>query len=280
MNLNSLIKVLTDRYKANNENISLPAPYAIPLLAVPTNKQFEQLKNGDGNPIAEMCHINSSAGLAFNYYKLFEHEKQKEYQDFEVQFEDKVAKPLCLKNKGGKYANLDVSYSLEGVQYYIESKFLEPYYSKCKLNTCSYYNKDKQGGEVDNYGFSKEEMELWLKLLANEKEFQYYDFPQLYRHLLAIRRRHNKQGKKVVLQSVSWKMTDTFKAKYGLKSADENLLDKLEQEQSNACKLFNGFLTEIGWTDCRFEMKYYNDMLDAIKDAPKYQEFCKQYFLD
>ena len=121
-------------------------------------------------------------------------------------------------------------------------------------------------------------MELWL-ILANEKEFQYYDFPQLYRHLLAIRRRHKKQGK-VILQSVSWKMTDTFKAKYGLKSADENLLDKLEQEQSNACKLFNDFLNEIGWTDCRFEMKYYNDMLDAIKDAPKYQEFCKQYFLD
>ena len=147
MNLNKLIKVLTERYGENNKGASFPAPYAVSLFAEPTQKQLKQLKNGDGNPIAEMCHINSSAGLAFNYYKLFEHAK-----GIEVNFEDKVEKPLRLKNNGGKYANLDVSFYLDGTQYYIESKFLEPYYSKCKHNTCSYYNKDKQGGEVDNYG--------------------------------------------------------------------------------------------------------------------------------
>ena len=274
MNLNRLIRVLTDRYKANHENISLPAPYAVPLLAVPTNKQFEQLKNGDGNPIAEMCQINSSAGLAFNFYKLYEHAK-----GIEVNFEDKVEKPLRLKNNGGKYANLDVSFYLDGTQYYIESKFLEPYYSKCKHNTCSYYNKDKQGNSVDNYKFPEGETALWLELLGHEKDFQYYDFPQLYRHLLAIRRRHNKQGK-VVLQSVSWEMTDSFKAEYGISKADEEMLKTLDDERKNAEELFNGFLNKMGWTDCRFEMKDYNDMLDTIKDAPKYHEFCKQYFLD
>jgi len=281
MNLNKLIKVLTERYGENNKGASFPAPYAVSLFAEPTQKQLNQLENGDGNPIAEMCHINSSAGLAFNYYKLFEHEKQKKCQDFEVKFEDKVAKPLCLKNNGGKYANLDVSFYLDGTQYYIESKFLEPYYSKCKHNTCSYYNKDKQGNDVDNYKFSKKEEEtaLWLELLEHEKDFQYYDFPQLYRHLLAIRRKHNKQGK-VVLQSVSWKMTDTFKEKYELKEDDEKMLNTLDVERQKAEELFKGFLNEIGWTDCHFEMKYYNDMLEAIKDAPKYHEFCKQYFLD
>lgn len=279
MNLNKLIKVLTERYGENNKGASFPAPYAVPLFAEPTQKQLKQLENGDGNPIAEMCQINSSAGLAFNYYKLFEHEKQKKCQDFEVQFEDKVAKPLCLKNNGGKYANLDVSFYLDGTQYYIESKFLEPYYSKCKHNTCSYYNKDKQGNSVDNYKFPEGETELWLELLGHEKDFQYYDFPQLYRHLLAIRRKHNKQGK-VVLQSVSWKMTDTFKEKYELKEDDEKMLNTLDVERQKAEELFKGFLNEIGWTDCHFEMKYYNDMLEAIKDAPKYHEFCKQYFLD
>lgn len=284
MNLNTIIKVLTDRYEANHENIRLPAPYAVPLLAEPTDEQLDQLKKGDGNPIAEMHQINSSAGLAFNYYKLFEQVKRKECENFEVQFESKVAKPLCLKNNGGKYANLDVSYRLGDTQYYIESKFLEPYYSKCKPNTCSYHNRDKQGGEVDNYKFSKDEEEetaKWLNLLEHENEFQHYDFPQLYRHLLAIRRKHNKAGK-IVLQSVSWRMTDSFKTEYGLKQADKDLLETLEQEQLNACTLFNNFLKEIGWIDCRFEMKHYNDkdMLEEIKEAPKYHEFCKQYFLD
>ncbi|MCQ2262860.1 MAG: hypothetical protein MJZ70_01115 [Bacteroidales bacterium] len=312
MDLNRLIEVLTERYKANHEKISLPAPYAVPLFAEPTEKQLEQLKLGDGNPIAEMHQINSSTGLAFNYYKLYELEIRKRHNCFEVNFEDKVAKPLRIR--GGRKANLDVSYSLDGTQYYIESKFLEPYYSECKHNTCSYYNKDKQGNDVDNYKFSKKEEEtalwlelsehetalwlelsehekalwlellehekaLWLELLEHEKDFQYYDFPQLYRHLLAIRREHNKQGK-VVLQSVSWKMTDTFKEKYELKEDDEKMLNTLDVERQKAEELFKGFLNEIGWTDCHFEMKYYNDMLEAIKDAPKYQEFCKQYFLD
>lgn len=278
MNLNKLIKVLTDSYKANYKNIQLPAPYVVQLLAEPTKEQLEQLKNGDGNPIAEMYQINSSAGLAFNYYKLFEKQKQKENKDFKVNFEVKVAKPLCLKNKGGKYANLDVSYCLGDEQYYIESKFLEPYYSKCKPNTCSYYNKNKQGGEVDNYRFPEEETNAWFKLLDHEQEFQYYDFPQMYRHLLAIRRKHNKVGR-VVLQSVSWKMTDTFKEKYGLKQADNDLLKELEQEQSKACTWFNDFLKDIGWTDCRFEIKHYNDMLDAIKESKKIDIFKSQYFL-
>lgn len=274
MNLNKLIKVLTERYEATHKDVSLPAPYAVPLYAEPTQKQLDQLKNGDGNPIAEMCYINSSARLAFNFYKLYEHAK-----GIEVNFEDKVEKPLRLKNNGGKYANLDVSFYLDGTQYYIESKFLEPYYSKCKHNTCSYYNKDKQGNSVDNYKFPEGETELWLELLGHEMDFQYYDFPQLYRHLLAIRRRHNKQGK-VVLQSVSWGMTDSFKAEYGISNADEEMLKTLDDERQEAYDLLNGFLKEMGWTGCRFEARYYNDMLDAIKDVPKYHEFCKQYFLD
>ncbi len=58
------------------------------------------------------------------------------------------------------------------------------------------------------------------------------------------------------------------------------MLKTLDDERQNAEELFNGFLNKMGWTDCRFEMKDYNDMLDTIKDASKYHEFCKQYYLD
>ena len=75
-------------------------------------------------------------------------------------------------------------------------------------------------------------------------------------------------------------MTNAFKTEYGLKQADEDLLERLEQEQSNACTLFNNFLKKIGWTDCRFEVKHYNDMLDDIRKAEKFKDFCKQYFLE
>ncbi|MBQ9470303.1 MAG: hypothetical protein IJU72_05050 [Bacteroidales bacterium] len=277
MNQKKLVEVLTKGYEAHHMGISLPAPYVVPLLAEPTQEQLEQLKAGDGNPVAEMCRINSSAGLAFNYYKLYEGEVQKVHKSFEVRFEEKVGKPLSLS--GGKCAHLDVSYSLDGTQYYIESKFLEPYYSKRKHNTCSYRNKDKQDNEVDNYKFSEEETKVWLELLENETKFQYYDFPQLYRHLLAIRRKHEKQGK-VVLQSVSWKMTESFKAEYLLTKDDESRLKTLDEERRNACGLFNNFLNQIGWADCSFETKYYNDMLDDIRGAEKFNDFCKQYFLD
>lgn len=271
MNLKGIINVLIERYEANNGKKSLPAPYVVPLLAEPTDEQLKQLKEGDGNPIAEMCQINSSAGLAFNYYKLFESQVQKKDKGFKVNFEDKVAIPLCLK-RGGKYANLDVSYCLNGTQYYIESKFLEHYYSNCKHNNDSY----KCAG---NYKFSEEETKLWLELLKNETCFQHYDFPQLYRHLLAIRRKHIK-SEKIVLQSVSWRMTNDFKSKYGLKQDDEKWLKRLEQEQLRACELFNDFLKKIGWDNCSFEVKHYNDMLDDIRNAEKFDDFCKQYFLE
>lgn len=299
MDLKKMIKVLTNRYEANHKNISLPAPFIVPLFAEPSKDQLEQLKNGDGNPIGEIYQINSSAGLAFNYYKLFECEMQKEHKNFEVKFEDKVAKPLCLK-KGGLPVNIDVSYILDNTQYYIESKFLEPYYCVLKPNTNSYKNLDKQGKTLsyNNYQFSVEETKIWLALLEHEKTFKHFDFHQLYRHLLAIRRKHNKQGK-VILQSASWKMPEQFKDAYIKVHKLDNktkekfynkfinefkeITEELEKEEQRCEYLFNYFLKyEIGWKDCSFEIKHYNDreMLNAFANSPKYDEFCKQYFLD
>ena len=269
-------EVLTERNKEKvigySNNVALNVAL-LPLLMDPTEEQETQLRNGDGKPLDkdEIRQINSSAGLAFNYYKLFESEIQKIHSGFTVTFEDKVAIPL---HTSGKSANLDVSYNLDCTQYYIESKFLEPYRDGCKFNRDSYYTPDK-------YGFDEKETGLWLELLENEKEFQYYDFPQLYRHLLAIRRKHKKEGN-VALQSVSWKMTESFKKEYEMSEEDVKLIETLEKEREKACRLFNEFLEKIGWTTCSFEAKYYNDtdMLDAIKGSDKYDDFCKQYFLD
>ena len=188
-----------------------------------------------------------------------------------MNFEEKVEKPLNIR--GSRCANIDVSYSLGNTTYYVESKFLEPYYSKCKHNTDSYCKKD-------NYKFPEAETSLWLKLLDNEKDFHYYDFSQLYRHLLAIRRKQHDKQDNVVLQSISWKMTDSIAKEYVLSSEDKKWLIKLDKERRVANKLFNDFLKDIGWENCHFETKSYNDMLNDIKGAPQYDDFCKQYFFD
>ena len=94
------------------------------------DKEEERLLlEGDGqsNP-NEYKQINSSTGLAVNYYKILESVKPIE----ELVFEDKVAIPL--KGKGGRKANLDVSYKRDGKLFYVESKFLEPYYSNNEKN--------------------------------------------------------------------------------------------------------------------------------------------------
>ena len=243
--------------------------YVVPLLAKLTGKQWEQLQAGDGNPIAEVFQINSSAGLAVNYYKLYE-----QTHDVEISFEWRESIPLL---KSHKAANIDVYYQLNNTVYFVESKFLEPYCDNPNKNPDAYRDKER-------YPF-KNNVENWLKLMEVEDEFRYFDFSQMYRHLLAIYRHYLEkkefyEKKQIVLQSVSWKMTDAFKKEYGLSQADEDMLINLDDERKKANKLFNEFLKDIGWTNCRFETKYYNDMLNEIKTHPKYDEFCKQYFFD
>ena len=74
MKLNCLVKLLRELYEENNKTV-LSYPYVINLLETLTAEQKEQLEDGKGNPAAEISKINSSAGMAFNYYKLFEKAK-------------------------------------------------------------------------------------------------------------------------------------------------------------------------------------------------------------
>ena len=71
---------------------------------IPLSKeQQNQLLEGDGQKNRnEYKQINSSTGLAVNYYKILEDTGNTE----KLRFEEKVEKPL--KIKGGRKANLDV----------------------------------------------------------------------------------------------------------------------------------------------------------------------------
>lgn len=279
MNLNKIISVLCELYKERSvlKGLTpvLPAPYVIHLLAEPTDKQRGQLETGSGNPIAEMHQINSSAGMAFNYYKLFE-----EANGISVDFEWKESIPVTKSNAP---ANIDVRYeTVDGVITFVECKYLEPYYSSCERNSAAYFDKDR-------YPFS-EHRDEWVELMAKEKEFNYFNIAQIFRHLLAIYRHtldHPEiyAGKKIVLKSVMWKMPDSFLERYNqgerTKRIEKNKdrLSVLFEEKITAESVINEFAEKIGWGNFSFKSQYYNDMTDEIKSAARYKDFVEQYYM-
>ena len=204
--------LLYDEYKHKNIATTVknnPVYHVAPLVKL-TKEQNSILTEGDGQTEDQYKQINSSTGLAVNYYKLLEELGA----ITDLVFENKIAKPL---KKGGRFANLDVSYNRDGILYFVESKFLEPYYSGNETIKDSYFDVSKYPIEVED---NKEE---WQKLFLQSTEFVYYNFSQLCRHLLALYRYTHGikgslyNGEKVVLQSVTWEMTERF-------------MDKLEEQ--------------------------------------------------
>lgn len=239
--------------------------------------QLENLDRGDGQTPGQFKQVNSSTGLAVNYYKLLE-EQNKNIEN--LIFEDKVERPL----KRGRYANLDVSYLCNGVMYYVESKFLEPYYSNNEKNSDSYENLSRYSSEVDC-------KEQWIELFKQAKDYQYYNVSQLCRHLLAIykhsiklQKSQKKVPQKTILQSVSWKMTDSFINM--LPEIKRNELQqrmiKIEEEKEKCRDCLNNFLSKLNNSyNIKFEIKQYNDetMLNPIKNHKLFEDFCKRYLL-
>lgn len=271
MHLKKLIKVLCELQGEGGMDgkRGLPYPYILDLLAEPTIRQLAQLQSGSGNPIAEMCQINSSAGMAFNFYKLLE-----EASGMTVDFEWKESIPLL---KSLAPANIDVRYEAGDTIYFAECKFLEPYYSNCERNNAAYFDMDRYPIE-DN-------KDRWLALFKTEAEFRYYNVAQLYRHLLAIYRHLTEnpdiyKRKQIVLQSVVWRMTEKFKEKYRLTKKDKERVLTIEEESKKAEGIIKLFFDDIGWDNIRYESVFYNDILDQIKEASRYETFIKQYILD
>lgn len=233
------------------------------------------MTEGDGQTEDQYKQINSSTGLAVNYYKLLEELGA----ITDLVFENKIAKPL---KKGGRFANLDVSYNRDGILYFVESKFLEPYYSGNETIKDSYFDVSKYPIEVED---NKEE---WQKLFLQSTEFVYYNFSQLCRHLLALYRYTHGikgslyNGEKVVLQSVIWEMTPRFLNKLDQTNSNKmrKRIEQLQAEANKCQEIFNSFITNIGWNNMKFQTLHYNDMLDDIKSSKHYAEFCKRYFFD
>jgi len=249
---------------------NFPIYYIDPIIEL-TSKQEEQLRNGDGQSnIDEYKQINSSTGLAVNYYKILEHTGKIE----NLQFEDKVAKPLL--GRGGRFANLDVSYKRNGKLYYIESKFLEPYYSGNEHNRESYFDKSR-------YDVPEGDKEVWFRLFSDAQEYKLYNFSQLCRHLLAIWRKHkNDQQLEIFFQSVTWRMSDLFINKINDDDLEESFRYRrtsIEKESKSCQQRINDFLMKIGWNNITFECLQYNDILEDISSSRFIDEFKKRYFL-
>ena len=272
-----LTDLIHDEYKKSNIQISVktnPVYHVSPLINL-TSEQQKILSDGDGQTEDQYKQINSSTGLAVNYYKILE-----ELASItDLIFENKIAKPL---NKGGRFANLDVSYKKNGVLYYVESKFLEPYYSGNETIKDSYLDISKYPVEVE------ENKEEWRNLFNKASEFEYYNFSQLCRHLLALYRYTHGikgseyKGEQVVLQSVTWEMTPQFMKKLDQKNSIDmqKRIEQLQDEANRCQEIFNAFISNIGWNNMKFQTLHYNDMLDDIKSSKHYAEFCKRYFFD
>ena len=269
--------LLYDEYKHKNIATTVknnPVYHVAPLVKL-TKEQNYILTEGDGQTEDQYKQINSSTGLAVNYYKLLEELGA----ITDLVFENKIAKPL---NKGGRFANLDVSYNRDGILYFVESKFLEPYYSGNETIKGSYIDVSKYPIEVED---NKEE---WRKLFLQSTEFVYYNFSQLCRHLLALYRYTHGikgslyNGEKVVLQSVIWEMTPRFLNKLDQTNSNKmrKRIEQLQAEANKCQEIFNSFITNIGWNNMKFQTLHYNDMLDEIKSSKHYAEFCKRYFFD
>ena len=245
--------------------------YMEPIIPL-TEEQERQLLDGDGQKKGrnEYKQINSSTGLAVNYYKILESEGKIEG----LRFEEKVEKPL--KIKGGRKANLDVAYKREGKQYYIESKFLEPYYSGNEHNTESYFKKEYY--DVPDY-----DKDTWYALLLDAQNYKIYNFSQICRHLMAIWRRHKEDKQlKIVFQSVIWKMTDKFIENIDNEEDKEILRSRIiviDKEAKSAKSRIDKFLADIDWKNITFESVYYNDILEDISFSKYCSEFKQRYFL-
>ena len=272
-----LTDLIHDEYKKSNIQVSVkknPVYHVSPLINL-TSEQQKILSDGDGQTEDQYKQINSSTGLAVNYYKILE-----ELASItDLIFENKIAKPL---NKGGRFANLDVSYKKNGVLHYVESKFLEPYYSGNETIKDSYLDISKYPVEVE------ENKEEWRNLFNKASEFEYYNFSQLCRHLLALYRYTHGikgseyKGEQVVLQSVTWEMTPQFMKKLDQKNSIDmqKRIEQLQDEANRCQEIFNAFISNIGWKNMKFQTLHYNDMLNDIKSSKHYAEFCKRYFFD
>lgn len=302
MNLSSLIEILINHFQVIYPNVSFDSakfPFDNSLLFPHLSSEefnnyvIELLKDGDGNPLDQIYKVNSSTTLAVYYFTLLKKVLDREIKYFA--FECKVGVPLDedkLKNRKinpinkPKSANLDVVVGIDKTIWFIESKFLEPYYMSAKKLSDSYldpyYYRESDSGDIwTRYA------KIINKLIDNKNPL-YYDIPQMFKHLLSIYSNRNdwydKSYSDIVLTSIGWKMSDKFKNKIEskrslsfIKKRDEKLCIQI----NDGVKLLNDIILELEWVNCKVEYIHYNDaeILDKIKSNLYSVDFVKRYLI-
>lgn len=245
----------------------------IGLICQPTEEQKEALSKGSGKPNLEMRKVHSSAGLAVNYWRAYE----LCHPDSSVEFEWKKRSPL----KCGNSANIDVVVREKDRITFIESKFLEPYYSRNAPLAESYVETDKYSEETGP-------AEPWVELFSEAQKFKIYNVVQLCRHLLAIYKDmmitpEDYVQKTVTLLSVTWEMTDAFLNDYFTdkqKAGSVERTKRISEESARCHKLLNDFISNtLGVSNLSFDVKKYNDIIGLVSEFPEYEKLRNQYFL-
>lgn len=260
--------VLTDKLKSLNGGL-----ITTDLICEPMEEQMKRLKEGSGNPEAEMRQVNSSAGLAVNYWRSYE----LCHNDASVEFEWKKRRPLQY----GTPANIDVVIREKNHICFVESKFLEPYYSGNETPVDSYEDVSKYSSNT------KDAPESWVALFQSAKSFQYYNVVQLCRHLLAISKDIQKtpkyyRGKDVLLISAVWDMPDSFLMLFTDEEREIFSLrrETIREEAARSEVFFNEFINKHLPDMCiKYRAIKYNDIIDQIRNQQLLAKLKQQYYL-
>lgn len=278
--LNILKEVLVRISKKTIPNENITPIYGFSEL---TAEQRRQLENGSGhtNIEDEITQINSSTAFCINFYKAFEEVIQKNDPKFQIEFEWRDSIPL-LRSQAP--ANIDVKYELNNTVYFVECKFLEPYYMHVKPNSAAYCNPSRYPHE--------ESAEVWASLCNEinnavtdiDQPLTNFDAPQICRHLIAVYRHYkdypNKyRGKKIIVQSMSWKMPDSFGKLTTDWEAAKKICSNIDIELKKYAEIINKSIRKLDW-NCNFEFKHYNNELEMIRTSSKFEEICEQYLLE
>lgn len=243
------------------------------LICEPSKEQLQMLTEGSGDPVSEMRQVNSSAGLGINFWRSY----QLSNPEVHVEFEWRKRVPL----KRGIPANIDVVVEMRNSIKFIESKFLEPYYSSNETPRDSYFDASKYSS------YTLDSPESWVSLFKQAMEFKYYNVTQLCRHLLAISKDLWKQPKRyhdkeIELLSVTWEMPDSLIVTYD-KDIQEEFLErrKIIQDETIKCEqLLSKFIEKhLQFDNLKFKTFKYNDLIDLLNIQPELRESLRKQYL-
>lgn len=270
MNLEKLIGTLQNYYNANGMERWCGGSQ---MILHPSDEVWGGMLSRNPGVENEIVKLNSSSALSINY-----HEMLGIALGVRMDYEVAVAIPLHLDEGKGHPAMLDVKYEHDGVTYYVESKFLEPYYTVSHKASKNYWN--------ERYYLEEKETEKWVALfkqvdgMIEQKEFCYYDINQMLKHLLAIYRIQPQAN--VVLKNLIWRPSETFMNAIESQRSRSFLtkrVARLTEEMETARKLIADFIGSINWKNCNVKISFYNEEMEQVSKCGFIDEFKAKYLL-